>query len=125
MFVGVRLLFLKLFINAVLILLTTFLEGVWLDTTYLCLALAAIVVAVNFILPFAILLLSIPLNTLTLAISALLANTIVLGLLGYFIPAFHLVNWHAWLIGSVLLGAANFFVSWLMYRPALHSPTPS
>jgi uncharacterized membrane protein YvlD (DUF360 family) len=121
MFVGIRLLLFKLLMNCVLIILTTLFEGIWLDSVYLALGLAAILVVVNFVLPFVILLLSIPLNLFSLAVAVMLTNAAVLGLLGYFVPAFHIADWHSWLAGSIFVGGANFIVSWLLYRPALRS----
>ncbi len=124
MFVGIRLLLLKLLTNSVLILLTTLFDGIWLDGVYLAVALAAVLVLVNFSVPFVILLLAVPLNIYSLAAFVMLANMIVLGLLGWVVPGFHVTDLQSWLGGSVVVGCVNFIVCWLMYLPALRRPHP-
>ena len=100
--------------NAVAILLVGYLlpQVVTVDGVMAALAAAFVLGLVNAVVRPLFVLLTLPLTVVTLGAFLLVINGLLLGLVSYIVPGFHVNGFLAAVVGSILLSA----VSWILTR---------
>jgi putative membrane protein len=71
---------------------------------------------INLIVRPIVMLLSLPLIILTLGLFYLIVNGLLLWLVSWFVPGFIIVGPISAIVGSLVLGVVNFFLSLLVHR---------
>lgn len=107
----------KLAINALaLVVVTCIFKGIRLDNNQALLAAAVVLALVNtYLRPFVILL-TLPINILTLGLFTLVINALMLELVSWLIPAFHIDNFWTALGGALVISIISFLLNWFL-RP--------
>ena len=106
--------FIRMFANAVAILLISYLlpQIVTVDGVMAALAAAFVLGLVNAIVKPLFVLLTLPVTVVTLGAFLLVINGLLLGLVAYIVPGFHVNGFLAAVVASILLSV----VSWILTR---------
>ena len=112
---GVLILFTKLAINALALLVVDQLfERIWLDTWQVTLAAAVLLALVNAYLRPLVILLTLPLNILTLGLFTLVINALMLELVSWLLPGFHVVGFWTAVGGALVIGIVSTLLNWFL-----------
>jgi putative membrane protein len=117
--VGRRLLilFTKLAINALALLVVDALfQRIWLDTTQATIAAAVVLSLVNTYLRPLVILLTLPINILTLGLFTLVINAAMLKLVSWLIPAFHVEGFWTAVGGALVISIISVLLN-LFLKP--------
>jgi putative membrane protein len=116
---GYRLLilFTKLAVNALALLAAEALfRGIWFDTTQATIAAALVLALVNTYLRPLVILLTLPINILTLGLFTLVINAALLKLVSWLIPAFHVEGLWTAIGGALTISIVSTLLN-LMLKP--------
>jgi len=120
MFKRLILLLMTLAINALaLLVVDSLFNGIWFDTPRATLVAAIVLALVNTYIRPLIVVLTLPLNILTLGLFTLLINAAMLKLVSWLIPAFHVEGFWTALGGALLLSLVSGLLNVLL-RPEDH-----
>ena len=112
---GTLILFTKLAINALALLVVDQLfERIWLDTWQVTLAAAVLLALVNAYLRPLVILLTLPLNILTLGLFTLVINALMLELVSWLLPGFHVVGFWTALGGALVTSIVSTLLNWFL-----------
>ena len=117
---GTRLLilFTKLAINALaLVAVDAMFSAIWVDpehATRTTIGAAVILALVNTYLRPLVVLLTLPLNILTLGLFTLVINALMLKLVSWLIPAFHVEGFWTALGGALVMSIISFLLNWFL-----------
>jgi putative membrane protein len=114
-------LFSKLAINALaLLVVDAIFRRIWLDTTQATIAAAVVLALVNtYLRPFVVLL-TLPINVLTLGLFTLVINALMLKLVSWLIPAFHVEGFWTAVGGALVVSIVNLLLNWFLNPPNVH-----
>ena len=106
--------FIRMGANAVAILLISYLlpQVVTVDGVMAALAAAFVLGLVNAVVRPLFVLLTLPVTVVTLGLFLLVINGLLLGLVSYIVPGFHVNGFFGAVVGSILLSV----VSWILTR---------
>ena len=106
---------LRLFINAVALLITASLvEGIHIEGFTATLLAALILGAVNAVIRPIFLIFTLPLNVLTLGLFTLVINGLMLKLVGALAPGFYVGGFFAATFGALVLSLVSIGLTWLL-----------
>jgi putative membrane protein len=115
----------KLVVNALaLIVVDLVFKGIWVDPNYTVqtlIAAAVILALVNTYLRPVLLLLTLPLNIVSLGLFTFVINALMLLLVSWLIPTFHVSGFWTALGAAVLISVISFLLNWFL-RPQRPSP---
>ena len=105
----------KLAINALaLLVIDAMFQGIWLETTQATVAAAVVLALVNtYLRPFVVLL-TLPINILTLGLFTLVINALMLKFVSWLIPAFHVEGFWTAIGGALVISIISFLLSWFL-----------
>ena len=107
----------KLAINALaLVVVTSIFKGIRLDNNQALVDAAVVLALVNTWLRPLIVILTLPINILTLGLFTLVINAAMLELVSWLIPAFHIKDFWTALGGALVISIISFLLSWFL-RP--------
>ena len=110
-------LFTKLAINAVaLLVVDAMFDRIWLETTQATIAAAVVLAVVNTYLRPLIILLTLPINILTLGLFTLVINAAMLKLVSWLIPAFHVEGFWTAVGGALVISIISVLLN-LILKP--------
>jgi putative membrane protein len=111
----------KLAINALALLVVTFLfKGIRLENNQATIAAAVVLVLVNTYLRPLVVLLTLPINILTLGLFTLVINALMLELVSWLIPAFHIDSFWTALGAAFVISIISFLLSWFLRPDRVH-----
>ena len=111
------LLLLKLAVNSLAMLaVSRLVSGIRFDQLSAVVAAALVLALINAYLRPLILLLTLPINVLTLGLFTLVINAILLQLTSHLIPGFHVDTFWSALFGAVGISIVSFLLNWF-FRP--------
>ncbi len=114
-------LFTKLAINALaLLVVDALLDGITLADTKTTIAAAVLLALVNTWLRPVVLLLTLPVNVLTLGLFTLVINAAMLGLVSWLLPGFHIADFWTALGGALIISIVSFLLSWFVQPNRVH-----
>jgi len=114
---GYRLLILitKLAINALaLVVVTAIFKGIRLDNNQALIATAIVLSLVNTWLRPLVVILTLPINILTLGLFTLIINALMLELVSWLIPAFHIDTFWTAIGGALVISIVSFLLNWFL-----------
>ena len=107
----------KLAINALaLLVVDAIFPGIWFDNDRATIAAAAVLALVNTYLRPIIVVLTLPINILSLGLFTLVINAFMLELVSWLIPAFHIDTFWTALGGALVISIISFLLNWFL-RP--------
>ena len=107
----------KLAINALaLLVVTSVFQGIHFDNNQAMIAAAVVLALVNSYLRPLVVILTLPINILTLGLFTLVINAAMLELVSWLIPAFHIKDFWTALGGALVISVISFLLSWFL-RP--------
>jgi putative membrane protein len=107
----------KLAINAVaLLVVDAMFQNIWFDNNQATIAAAVLLALVNTYLRPLVVLLTLPINILTLGLFTLVINALMLELVSWLIPAFHIVGFWTAVGGALVISVISFLLNWFL-RP--------
>jgi putative membrane protein len=114
-------LFTKLAINALaLLVVDSMFQRIWLETTQATIAAAVVLALVNtFLRPFVVLL-TLPINILTLGLFTLIINALMLMFVSWVIPAFHVEGFWTAVGGALVISIISFLLNWFLKPDNIH-----
>ena len=93
---------------------------IWLETTQATIAAAAVLALVNtYLRPFVVLL-TLPINILTLGLFTLVINAAMLKLVSWLIPAFHVEGFWTAIGGALVISIVSFLLNWFLRPDTVH-----
>jgi putative membrane protein len=105
----------KLAINAVaLLLVDSMFQNIWFDNNQATIAAAVLLALVNTYLRPLVVLLTLPINILTLGLFTLVINALMLKLVSWFIPAFHVVGFWTAVGGALVISVVSLLLNWFL-----------
>jgi putative membrane protein len=108
-------LFTKLAINALaLVVVAQIFPHIHYDSTQALIAAAIVLALVNTYVRPLVILLTLPLNVLTLGLFTLVINGLMLELVSWLIPAFHVVGFWTAVGGALVISLVSFLLSWFL-----------
>jgi putative membrane protein len=108
---------LRLLLNALaLLVVARFVPGITLDSTFSAIIAALLLGVVNAVVRPVLLLLTLPINLLTLGVFTFVINSLMLELVAAIVKGFTVANFSAALIGSVVLWLLSMLIDQLL-RP--------
>jgi putative membrane protein len=108
-------LFTKLAINALaLVVVGAMFQNIWFDNTNAMIAAAVVLAVVNTYLRPLVIVLTLPINILTLGLFTLVVNAGMLELVSWLIPAFHVVGFWTAVGGALVISIVSFLLSWFL-----------
>lgn len=111
----------KLGINALALLLADqMITGIRLDGTKATIAAAVLLALVNTYLRPVILILTLPVNVLSLGLFTLVINAGMLGVVSWLLPAFHVENFWAAVSGALVISVVSFLLNWFLQPDRVH-----
>ena len=114
-------LFTKLAINALaLIVVDQVFAGIWLDTWQATVAAAAVLALVNTYLRPLVVVLTLPINILTLGLFTLVINALMLLLVSRLIPGFHIEGFWNAIGGALIISAVSILLNWFLKPNSVH-----
>ena len=123
---GARLLilFTKLAINALaLVAVEAMFSGIWVDpdrALQTTIAAAVILALVNTYLRPIVVLLTLPINILTLGLFTLVINAAIFKLVAWVIPAFHVEGFWTAVGGALVISVISFLLNWFLNPRQVH-----
>jgi len=109
----------KLAINALaLLVVTSIFAGIHFDNNQAMIAAAVVLALVNTYLRPLVVILTLPINILTLGLFTLVINAGMLELVSWLIPAFHIKDFWTALGGALVISIISFLLNWFL-RPDL------
>jgi putative membrane protein len=114
---GRRLLILitKLAINALaLVAVDAIFRGIWFDNNQATIAAAVVLALVNTYLRPLVVVLTLPINILTLGLFTLVINALMLELVSWIIPSFHVVGFWTAVGGALVISIISFLLNWFL-----------
>jgi putative membrane protein len=114
---GRRLLILitKLAINALaLLVVDAMFQGIWFDTNQATIAAAVVLALVNTYLRPLVVVLTLPINILTLGLFTLVINALMLELVSWVIPTFHVEGFWTAVGGALVISIISFLLNWFL-----------
>jgi putative membrane protein len=107
----------KLAINALaLVVVTSMFKGIRLDNNQALIAAAVVLALVNTWLRPLVVILTLPINILTLGLFTLVINAGMLEFVSWLIPAFHIDTFWTALGGALVMSIISFLLNWFL-RP--------
>jgi putative membrane protein len=107
----------KLAINALaLVIVTAMFKGIRLDNNQALIAAAVVLALVNTWLRPLVILLTLPINILTLGLFTLVINAALLEFVSWLIPAFHIDTFWTALGGALVISVISCLLNWFL-RP--------
>ena len=107
----------KLAVNAIaLLVVTSLFKGIGLDSNQATIAAAVVLVLVNTYLRPLVVLLTLPINVLTLGLFTLVINALMLELVSWVIPAFHIDSFWTAVGAALVISIISFLLNWFL-RP--------
>jgi len=108
-------LFTKLAINALALLVVhAMFQNIWFDNQQATIAAAVVLALVNTYLRPIVVLLTLPINILTLGLFTLVINGLMLKLVSWFIPAFHVEGFWTAVGGALVISLVSFLLNWFL-----------
>ena len=114
---GRRLLILitKLAINALaLLVVDAIFQGIWFDNGKATVAAAVVLSLVNTYLRPLVVVLTLPINILTLGLFTLVINALMLELVSWVIPSFHVEGFWTAVGGALVISIISFLLNWFL-----------
>ena len=93
---------------------SAWLEGIRLVDTQTTIAAAVLLAVVNTWLRPIVLLLTLPVNVLTLGLFTLVINAGMLGLVSWLLPGFYIAGFWAAVGGALIISVISFLLSWFL-----------
>jgi putative membrane protein len=114
-------LFTKLAINALaLLVVDSMFRGIWLENTQTTIAAAVVLALVNtFLRPFVVLL-TLPINILTLGLFTLVINALMLLFVSWVIPQFHVEGFWTAVGGALVISIISVLLNWFLKPDSIH-----
>jgi putative membrane protein len=113
--IRVLILFTKLAINALaLVVVDQLFAGIWLDTWQATVAAAVVLALVNTCLRPLIVVLTLPINILTLGLFTLVINALLLQLVSRLIPGFHIEGFWNAAGGALVISLVSVLLNWCL-----------
>ena len=107
----------KLAVNAIaLLVVTSMFKGIRLDNNQATIAAAVVLVLVNTYLRPLVVILTLPINILTLGLFTLVINALMLELVSWLIPSFHIDSFWTALGAALVISIISFLLNWFL-RP--------
>jgi putative membrane protein len=107
----------KLAVNAIaLLVVSSMFQGIRLDNNRATIAAAVVLALVNTYLRPLVVLLTLPINILTLGLFTLVINALMLELVSWLIPAFHIDSFWTALGAALVISIISFLLNWFL-RP--------
>lgn len=107
----------KLAVNAIaLLVVTSMFQGIRLDNNRATIAAAVVLALVNSYLRPLVVLLTLPINILTLGLFTLVINALMLELVSWLIPAFHIDSFWTAVGAALVISIISFLLNWFL-RP--------
>src|SRR6266852_4985035 len=107
----------KLGINALgLLVVTSLFQGIHFDNNQAMIAAAVLLALVNTYLRPLVVILTLPINILTLGLFTLVINGLMLELVSWLIPAFHIDTFWTAIGGAIVMTIVSFLLNWFL-RP--------
>jgi len=107
----------KLAINALaLLVVTSIFKGIRFDNNQAMIAAAVVLALVNTWLRPLVVILTLPINILTLGLFTFVINALMLELVSWLIPAFHIDTFWTAIGGAIVMSIVSFLLSWFL-RP--------
>jgi putative membrane protein len=120
---GRRLLILitKLAINALaLLVIDALFQGIWFDNNQATIAAAVVLALVNTCLRPLVVVLTLPINILTLGLFTLVINALMLELVSWVIPTFHVEGFWTAVGGALVISVISFLLNWFLQPDRVH-----
>jgi len=118
------LLFVKLAINALaLVVVDAMFRGIWVEpqaALRTTIAAAVLLALVNTYLRPLVLVLTLPFNILTLGLFTLVVNALMLKLVSWLIPAFHVEGFWTAVGGAIVISIVSFLLNWFLRPDRVH-----
>ena len=110
----------KLAINGVaLLVVDAMFHKIWFDNSQATVAAAVLLALVNTYLRPLVVLLTLPINILTLGLFTLVINAGMLKLVAWLIPAFHVEGFWTALGGALAISIVSFLLNWFLQPDSL------
>ena len=107
----------KLAVNAIaLLVVTSMFKGIRLDNNQATIAAAVVLALVNTWLRPLVVLLTLPINVLTLGLFTLVINALMLELVSWIIPSFHIDSFWTAVGAALVISIISFLLNWFL-RP--------
>ena len=107
----------KLAINALaLLVVTSIFKGIRFDNNQAMIAAAVVLALVNTWLRPLVVILTLPINILTLGLFTFVINALMLELVSWLIPAFHIDTFWTAIGGAIVITIVSFLLNWFL-RP--------
>jgi putative membrane protein len=107
----------KLAVNAIaLLVVTSMFKGIRLDSNQATVAAAVVLVLVNTYLRPLVVLLTLPINILTLGLFTLVINALMLELVSRIVPSFHIDSFWTAVGAALVISIISFLLNWFL-RP--------
>ncbi len=111
----------KLAINALaLLVVTSIFQGIHFDNNQAMIAAAVVLALVNTYLRPLVVILTLPINILTLGLFTLVINAAMLELVSWLIPAFHIKDFWTALGGALVISIISFLLNWFLRPDKVH-----
>ena len=112
---NLMLLLIKLAVNALALLVAAqMLHGIQFDNWQATLAAAVVLALVNTYLRPLVLVLTLPFNIITLGLFTLVVNALMLKLVSWFIPAFHVEGFWTAVGGALIISIVSCLLNWFL-----------
>lgn len=110
----------RLAINVLaLVVADALLTGIRLETTQATVIAAVLLALINAYLRPLLLLLTLPLNILTLGVFTLVINALLLQWVGWLVPPFHVDTFGAAFVAALIISLISVLLNWFLYPPRL------
>jgi putative membrane protein len=114
-------LFTKLAINALaLLVIDAMFQGIRLENNRATIAAAVVLALVNTYLRPLVVVLTLPINILTLGFFTLVINALMLMLVSWLIPTFHVEGFWTALGGALVISIISFLLNWFLRPDTVH-----
>jgi putative membrane protein len=111
----------KLGINALaLLVVTSIFQGIRFDNNRAMIAAAVVLALVNTWLRPLVVILTLPINILTLGLFTFVINALMLELVSWLIPAFHIDTFWTAIGGAVVITIVSFLLNWFLRPDKVH-----
>src|SRR5258708_33880334 len=99
----------------VLLVVTYHFQGIHFDNNQAMVAAAVVLALVNTYLRPLVIILTLPINILTLGLFTLVINAGILELVSWLIPAFHIKDFWTALGGALVISVISFLLNWFLH----------
>src|SRR6266853_4413724 len=108
----------KLAINALaLLVVTSIFQGIHFDNQQATIVAAVVLALVNTYLRPLVVILTLPINILTLGLFTLVINALMLKLVSWLIPAFHVEGFWTAVGGALVISVVSTLLNWFLRPP--------